>query len=247
MLIKRGSSGAHVKSFQEFLIVREFLFGLADGVAGRVTHEAIKLYQGSRGLVADGVAGAKTLSKAKEEGWSYGEAPSKAQEDAAEALDIPVKVVQTIEKVESAGRADAIRFEPHVFLRKRPDLSDSVPFTKGSKGFSVTKAETNRSAFEHAFSLDPDAAVASTSWGLYQVMGQHLLDLYGSANSAADNFYADPEGVSYRLFVKWFEASPRALAAAKAKDWKKLARHYNGPGNVEKYSSLLGKAYSDIA
>ena len=39
--------------------------------------------------------------------------------DAAEALGIPVRVVQTIEKVESAGKADAIRFEPHVFLRKR--------------------------------------------------------------------------------------------------------------------------------
>tara|TARA_R100000808_G_scaffold23460_1_gene52097 strand:- start:6768 stop:7511 length:744 start_codon:yes stop_codon:yes gene_type:complete len=247
MVIKRGSQGAHVKSFQEFLIVKEFLHGIADGIAGPKTHEAIKLYQGSRGLVSDGIAGAKTLSKAKEEGWSHSEEPTKAQEDAAEALGIPVRVVQTIEKVESAGKADAIRFEPHVFLRKRPDLEQSVPFTKGPKGFSVTRAETNRSAFEYAFLLDPEAAVASTSWGLYQVMGQHLLDLYGSANSAADHFYSDPEGVSYELFVKWFEASPRALAAAKTKDWENLARYYNGPGNVEKYSALLSKAYLGLA
>ena len=96
MLIKRGSSGAHVKSFQEFLIVGGFLSGLADGIAGRVTHEAIKLYQGSRGLVADGVAGEKTLSKAREEGWSFKDEPTKAQEDAAKALGLSVEVVKTI-------------------------------------------------------------------------------------------------------------------------------------------------------
>ena len=94
--------------------------------------------------------------------------------------------------------------------------------------------------------LDPKSAIASTSWGLYQVMGSHLLDLYPNPQSAADHFYADPEKVSYELFVKWFQASPRALEAAKAKDWAKLARYYNGPGQVPHYSAALQREYEKV-
>ena len=247
MIIRNGSRGDAVKSFQAFLIAQGFLAeGEDDGACGPRSVEGIKRYQESRGLVADGVAGKGTLGKAKEDGWSFVQEPTKAQEKAANSLGLPVKVVQTIEAVESGGKASAIRFEPHVFHRKRPDLADRVPFTKGPRGYSVTKTETNKDAFEHAFTLDPAAAVESTSWGLYQVLGGHLLSIYSSPASGVDHFYADPEKVSYELFVSWFNDSPRALSAARERNWKKLARYYNGPGQVDYYGAALEREYGKL-
>jgi len=42
--------------------------------------------------------------------------------------------------------------------------------------------------------------------------------------------------------ASWFRASPQALRAAKAEDLRKLTRFYNGPGNVDRYSSRLSSA-----
>ena len=246
-MIRNGSRGDKVKSFQKFLIGMGFLpEGEADGIAGRKTLLAVKSYQASSGLVADGVAGPKTLSTARHDGWVYDNGPSEPQVDAANELGIPIEVIQTIEAVESGGRPAALRFEAHVFLRKRPDLKGQIPFTPGPRGYSITRSETGQSAFEHAFELDPKAATESTSWGLYQVLGGHLISIYGSPQSGVDHFYADPLGVSYKLLISWFHDSPKAIAAARNKDWKKLARYYNGPGQVEHYGAALEREYARV-
>ena len=250
MLIKSGSRGPVVKSFQKFLIGLGFLpEGEADSIAGRKTILAVKSYQAASGLVADGVAGPKTLNVAKHDGWVYEDAPSQPQLDAARDLDIPVEVIQVIEAVESGGRPDATRFEGHVFLRLRPDLKGQIAFTPGPRGYSVTRSETDRAAFEHAFNLDPVAATKSTSFGLYQVLGGHLIKVYGSPQAGLDAFDNSPGAleVSYRLLISWFNDSPRALAAAQAKDWGKLARYYNGPGQVPHYKAALEREYAKRA
>ena len=246
-MIKRGSRGEEVKSFQGFLIRLGFLSrGSDDGISGPNTVKSIKAYQRACGLPDDGVAGRMTMKCAADDGWVFESAPSSAQVEAANALGIPVEVVQTIENVESGGRPSAIRFEPHLFLRHRPSLSLDIPFTKGPRGFSVTRSETDQSAFEHAFEFDPDAAVKSTSWGLYQVLGSHLIKAYGSAQHGVDSFYADPLDASYKLLVSWFKGNRPALAAARAKDWVELARRYNGPGNVEAYSAAMAREYAKV-
>tara|TARA_R100000655_G_scaffold95285_1_gene137177 strand:- start:4175 stop:4924 length:750 start_codon:yes stop_codon:yes gene_type:complete len=248
MMIRSGSRGEEVKSFQEFLIGLGFLpEGEADGLAGRKTILALKAYQASAGLVPDGLGGPKTLDTARHDGWKYENGPSRPQIEAANALGIPVDVVQTIEAVESGGRPAAIRFEPHVFIRKRPDLKSQIPFTKGPRGYSVTRSETNQSAFEHAFELDAKAATESTSWGLYQVLGGHLIKIYGDPASGVDSFYSSPVDTSYKLLVSWFKDSPRALKAAREKDWDSLARYYNGPGQVEHYGAALRREYEKVA
>ena len=100
-MIRNGSRGDKVKSFQKFLIGMGFLpEGEADGIAGRKTLLAVKSYQASSGLVADGVAGPKTLSTARHDGWVYDNGPSEPQVDAANELGIPIEVIQTIEAVE---------------------------------------------------------------------------------------------------------------------------------------------------
>ena len=59
--IRSGNKGARVKSLQQALITLGYLSGGADGVFGAKTRNAVKAFQRSRKLSADGVAGKKTL------------------------------------------------------------------------------------------------------------------------------------------------------------------------------------------
>ena len=60
--IRSGSKGERVKALQNALITLGYLSGNADGVYGSKTKNAVKAFQRSKKLTADGVAGKKTLS-----------------------------------------------------------------------------------------------------------------------------------------------------------------------------------------
>ena len=60
--ISYGSKGDRVKSLQQALITLGFLKGTPDGVFGSKTKKAVKAFQKSKKLTADGVAGKKTLA-----------------------------------------------------------------------------------------------------------------------------------------------------------------------------------------
>ncbi|MEA4888871.1 MAG: peptidoglycan-binding protein [Clostridiaceae bacterium] len=61
--VRRGSQGTAVRLVQQRLIDLGFLRGSADGKFGPATQSAVKAFQKSRGLKADGVAGPLTRSK----------------------------------------------------------------------------------------------------------------------------------------------------------------------------------------
>ena len=63
LLLKLGDSGAQVKQLQEKLKEAKFDPGTPDGQFGAGTEAAVKAFQKSEGLVADGVAGPRTLTK----------------------------------------------------------------------------------------------------------------------------------------------------------------------------------------
>ena len=116
----------------------------------------------------------------------------------AKEYDIPVEAIETIRRVESGKDPAAIRFEPHVFKRKRPDLVSEtlsgeagfaiaiddrpVPYTPSqtycpparnglcSPDVSYVASETNRTAFNRAYKHDKMSAVISTSFGYFQVV-----------------------------------------------------------------------------
>ncbi len=60
--IRYGNKGDRVKSLQQALITLGFLGGKPDGIFGNQTKNAVKAFQRSRKLSADGIAGKKTLS-----------------------------------------------------------------------------------------------------------------------------------------------------------------------------------------
>jgi hypothetical protein len=67
-LLRHGSHGADVKALQETLSALGFNLGPADGVFGDKTTEAVRKFQASRGLTADGIVGHDTWAKLKEAG-----------------------------------------------------------------------------------------------------------------------------------------------------------------------------------
>ena len=115
-------------------------------------------------------------------------------------------------KIHQWGGPKVMRFEPHVFNRKVPD-SKHMPSSRGDK-HSRTESEVRISAFREAFSRDPRAAIESTSWGRFQVMGSNFLQsLYNNDPNAFLNAWIDADynqiedmGDSY--LAEWFRARP---------------------------------------
>lgn len=174
----------------------------------------------------------------------------------SKALGMPTAVIQAIAAVESRGTDSAVRFEPHIYLKARPDLEQGkraadgtigvIPYTPTGpkKAWDNNPDHTGKKAFELAFALDRKAAIDATSFGRFQVMGTFLAKLYnGDVTAAWEAWRKDPAAVSDALLVAWFKANKPALEAAKKLDWATLARIYNGGGRVAIYSKLLADAH----
>ncbi|PAX51888.1 peptidoglycan-binding domain-containing protein [Brunnivagina elsteri] len=65
-VLKEGSRGQEVVKLQEGLKKLNFYSGAIDGIFGVGTKDAVIKFQRSQGLAADGIVGAKTLSKLNE-------------------------------------------------------------------------------------------------------------------------------------------------------------------------------------
>ena len=180
-----------------------------------------------------------------------------SDESIAAATGLSLPFIAAIRAVESGGIASQCRFEPHVFrrihggtvvsqlepkiatdaLRMAIRASGHVPFTPDPlRHISLSRYETDRSAFEFARGIDGAAAVRSASWGSFQVLGGHLLAIAGpDASMAVSAFDADPSGMSDRLLAHWIAANPAALAAAKRGDVDAWVQSYNGsaPGTPQ--------------
>lgn len=160
--------------------------------------------------------------------------------DLAAQAHIPVGVLRAIRSVESGGHPNAVRFEPHLFLRRVPGAP--IPYTPGpTQAASHVASETNRAAFERARAINEQAAIDSTSWGLYQVLGSHLRSV--APSNPVGTFDSDPAGTSDRLLVDWFATNPAASAAARALNFSDLAYRYNG-SRTSPWGARVAAAYA---
>lgn len=62
-MLRVGSRGSNVAQLQRALAAHGFSAGSADGIFGARTHAAVRAYQRSRGLAADGIVGPQTGSR----------------------------------------------------------------------------------------------------------------------------------------------------------------------------------------
>ena len=80
-VIKFGMHGESVADLQRKLIARGFMSGAADGVCGEKTVAAIRNFQASEGLEADGVAGILTLSRLNDSVETFNPSSSNPEEE----------------------------------------------------------------------------------------------------------------------------------------------------------------------
>jgi len=59
-LLKKGSRGEYVRSWQIYLNLHGYSCGVSDGIFGSKTEKSVKAYQRDHGLVPDGIIGPKT-------------------------------------------------------------------------------------------------------------------------------------------------------------------------------------------
>lgn len=172
---------------------------------------------------------------------------------AAADLGCQVAAIKAVREVEAGGAGfnpdESIKllFEGHHFHRltggkhaaKYPHLS----YPKWTRVFYGTNQVEEHKRFNAAVALDPVAALLSTSFGLFQVMGFNHARC-GFAD-AADMLKAFAKGEPEQLdgFVEFVRFSGLA-DELQQKRWADFARHYNGPSYaVNRYDTKLAAAF----
>lgn len=171
-------------------------------------------------------------------------------------------VLEAIIKVESGGQAygpdgrPLIRFEAHIFLARqghnRFRHNTDKPWTgqqvllDGWRDIHTGSQQDEYNAFEIARAANARAAYESISVGLGQIMGfNHARIGYPSAE-AMYNAFARSETAQVIGLINFFLSDPQLTQAARSKDWRTIARLYNGPGDVDRVAPLLQRTYEGL-
>lgn len=178
---------------------------------------------------------------------------------------IDPRVAQAILAIESGGRTHGengkplIRFEAHIFEGRAGDTAhfrynQQKPWAdqewRRSEGDAWRPIHTGKqadeyAAFEFARSLNTQAAHESISMGAGQIMGfNHARVGFPSAEAMLRAFDSAP--VQTIAFINYFLSDPALVQAMQRKDWREIAKRYNGAGAVDTYAPLLEKAYKEL-
>lgn len=176
----------------------------------------------------------------------------------AEENELDAASLLAIISVESAGRVFAkvdgkfeplIRFEGHYFYRLLPKVKRNIAVTKGlahrrAGKIKNSRFQTSRWRFlNKCISLDRDAALQSTSWGVGQVMGSHWRWLGYASVDAMISDVRKGVGGQTELMVRFIKKANLARFID-VQDWAGFARSYNGPAYKQnKYDVKMAKAY----
>jgi hypothetical protein len=263
--LRHGDRSQDVRVLQQRLnLAGASLF--VDGLFGDATENAVRAYQSKMGLVADGIAGPKTLAALTGTDCSALLRHATLTAGAAR-LGVELAAILAVNEVESLGAGfldngkPKILYERHIMYRQlaRPrtpeddaavlqvhadDLATSQPNLVNPRagGYAGGTAEHQRLA--HARLIDDTCALESASWGAFQIMGYHAVRLgYSSVQDFAARMAKD-ENEQFEAFVRFLEADPALLKALKAKKWALFAKGYNGPDYQRNlYDIKLERAY----
>lgn len=181
---------------------------------------------------------------------------------AASTIGVTLQKILAVETVESRGRGfrqdeanpalaprPVILFEPHVFSRRTgrrfdADYSDVSYPTWGTEPYP--SSQTARWAqLAKAARLDEAAALNSTSWGLFQIIGYNFAAAGYLSVQAFARDMATTEGAQLAAFARFLKANPAMQKALQLSDWAGFARLYNGPSYAQHgYDQKLKAAYA---
>lgn len=257
--IKLGNEGEDVALLQE-LLARNGYKVTKTKVFDQETKDAVVELQKKHGLDADGIVGYRSWEALLLSDYQAGDRlTDKDFEIVARLLDCETAALKAVQEVETGGKGGffapgkpAILFEGHIFwsqLKKRginPEShlpgNENILYPKWEKGhYKGGIAEYDR--LEQARKIDRDAANASASWGMFQVMGFNYAACDESSVESFVNAMSESEFKQLILSARFIKKAGM-LPALQTKNWAEFARRYNGPAYAENlYDSKLAQAY----
>ncbi|MEB2775274.1 N-acetylmuramidase family protein [Algoriphagus sp. D3-2-R+10] len=266
--IRLRSRGSSVSFLQELLGKIGYEIP-SSGYFGLETEIAVKDFQMKNQLIVDGEVGIKTwtlLFDKTKPADVFGNIFLGEQDliDFAKRYQLDLAAVKAVNEVESSGKGffidgrPKILFEGHVFWRQlkargiNPEdfansFNETVLYKKFSKNHYLGGSrEYGRLELAATISSDPkfrEAALASASWGSYQVMGFHAIPLgYPSVQQFVDEMYKH-ERNHLEVFGRYILKNG-CIDYLRAKNWAKFAECYNGSAYAaNKYDEKMAKAY----
>ena len=225
------------------------------------TRQTVIAFQKLHQLDADGIVGYLSWEKLL---FTHYEVQEQLSNDdivlVAKLLDVEPAALKAVQQVETGGRGGffapgkpAILFEGHIFwqqLNKRginPEShvsgNENILYQKWNKAmYKGGIAEYDR--LEQARKINREAADASASWGMFQIMGFNY-PLCGEKSVAAFVEAMSRSELHQLLLSARFIKTGGMLLALQKKDWATFAKCYNGPGYAQnKYDEKLAHAYS---
>lgn len=128
----------------------------------------------------------------------------------------------------------------HRFDAAHPTLSVRLNDWKLYRGGAAEYARLSQ-----AVVLDREAALRSTSWGLFQIMGFHAQSLGYAGVEPFVAAMAAGEGQQLQAFVRFVALNARMRSCLRSLDWGGFARLYNGPLYAEnQYDLKLASSFA---
>lgn len=251
----KGDTGADVRELQARLISAGYSVE-RDGWFGDNTEAAVREFQRRVGLVADGIAGPKTLASlrvGKSHPWMLGQTDIAT---AAEMLGVQVAALMAVNEVESRGEGflnsnPIVLFERHVMHRRLAEagkdadaLAARYPDLVNPKRGGYRGGAQEWYRLNLARQIDADIANESASWGAFQIMGYHWRALGYASIGDFVSAMSRNEAAQLDAFVRFILADDGLHKALKARKWADFAKGYNGPAYKENlYDTKLQRAY----
>lgn len=261
--IKSGYTGNEVSLLRECMVRNGYQ--LDDGMTFLDTmKEAVIDFQKKNSLDADGIVGYCTWETLLFSGRQVSE--KLTDEDfhlLAQLLDCEPASLKAVQEVETGGRGGffaqgkpAILFEGHIFwnqLKKRG--IDPEKYAAGNGNILYPKWEKSHykgglgeyDRLEQARKIHREAADASASWGMFQIMGFNFASCGEKSVESFVNAMCENERKQLILSGRFIRQGGM-LPALQGKNWAEFARRYNGSAYAQnKYDEKLAKAYAKHA
>ena len=181
----------------------------------------------------------------------------------AEARGIEPAALCAVVEVESGGRAftridgrdmPLILYEYHVFHRwtglTDAQRAEAVRRNLAAPRWNMLPYKVGQTArydqLRRAAGINEQAAHAACSWGVGQVLGENADWLgYGTPKALAEHTMTGITG-QVEVMLRFIERRD-LIRSLRDHDWRRFARLYNGPGQVNHYAPLMERAYSRLS